>query len=96
MSSNAKVTKTQLIAEISQSMGVTQIQAEKFLKSFTEVTTQNLINNNTVTITGFGSFRKVVRSARNGVNPKTKEPIQIPESITVSFRAGKSLKSSVS
>ncbi len=35
---------------------------------------------------GFGSFTKKTRSARQGINPKTKEKIQIPATTTVTFK----------
>jgi len=46
-------------------------------------------------ITGFGTFRTSVRRARQGVNPQTGAKIRIPESKSVSFKAGKTLKNSV-
>lgn len=42
-----------------------------------------------VNLSGFGAFRKVVRAARMGKNPKTGEAIQIKESRSVGFRVSK-------
>lgn len=44
---------------------------------------------------GFGSFSVTERAAREGRNPKTGEPIQIPASKAPSFKAGKKLKEAV-
>jgi len=44
---------------------------------------------------GFGSFSVVVRSARKGVNPKTKQTIHIPARKAVKFKAGAALASVV-
>ena len=40
-----------------------------------------------VSLAGFGYFKRQYRSARMGVNPQTKERIEIPETYTVKFRA---------
>lgn len=45
-----------------------------------------------VKIVGFGTFAVTERSASEGRNPKTGEPIQIPASRVPRFRAGKGLK----
>jgi nucleoid DNA-binding protein len=48
-----------------------------------------------VNITGFGVFKKITRKARKGVNPKTREAMQIPASTSVSYKVGKTLKEAV-
>ena len=48
-----------------------------------------------VTLTGFGTFETVERSARTGINPATGEKILIPESKAVKFKAGKAFKEAV-
>jgi DNA-binding protein HU-beta len=47
-------------------------------------------------IPGFGKFTKKTRAARTGRNPRTGTEISIPERATVSFTAGKGLKSGTS
>ena len=51
-----------------------------------------LEKDSTVQLVGFGSFIVRERSARTGLNPQTKQPIQIPASKTVGFRPGAKLK----
>jgi DNA-binding protein HU-beta len=92
---NSKVTKTQLISELAESNQISNANAERFLNSFIEIVTNNLKKGNEVAITGFGTFKKTKRKARKGVNPKTRESINIPASTTVSFKTGKTLKDSV-
>ena len=48
-----------------------------------------------VSISGFGTFVVKKRGARMGVNPRTGERIQVAETVTPKFRAGKSLKEAV-
>jgi DNA-binding protein HU-beta len=47
------------------------------------------------TITGFGTFSKRDRAARQGRNPKTGEALMIPAMKLAAFRAGKGLKERV-
>jgi nucleoid DNA-binding protein len=41
---------------------------------------------------GFGTFIKKVRGARNGRHPRTGQPIEIPEAVTLAFQPGQELK----
>ena len=49
-----------------------------------------------VRLVGFGTFAVATRKATTGRNPRTGEEVQIPESATVRFKAGKALKDAVS
>lgn len=44
---------------------------------------------------GFGTFSVRQRKARTGVNPRTKEPMQIPASTTVGFKPAKAFRESL-
>ena len=50
---------------------------------------------NDVKLLGFGQFRIQTRKAREGRNPKTGEPLTIPETNYVSFRSGDFLRRAV-
>ena len=56
---------------------------------------QLVVEHDAVRLVGFGTFEKRHRAERTGVNPQTKETINIPSSSTVAFKAGKKLKDSV-
>ena len=45
-----------------------------------------------VNLTGFISFKPVVRAARKGRNPQTGEEIRIPETKTAKVKIGKPFK----
>ncbi len=57
--------------------------------------TNGVSNDGKVQIVGFGTFTKKTRAARTGRNPQTGATIQIDESTTVGFKAGKTLKDSL-
>ena len=48
-----------------------------------------------VRLTGFGTFSLTSRKATTGRNPRTGEAIDIPESTSVRFKPGKTLKGAV-
>lgn len=51
-----------------------------------------LENGEDVKVAGFGAFEVKTHKARKGMNPITKETIDIPEMKAIAFRAGKTAK----
>jgi DNA-binding protein HU-beta len=87
--------KTELIAVLATEADVTQKVAEQVLKALTESVTVSLKKGEKVVITGFGTFEVRHRVARQGKNPRTGAPIQVPAQNTPAFKAGKLLKAAV-
>jgi DNA-binding protein HU-beta len=48
-----------------------------------------------VSFTGFGKFSAQQRAARQGVNPRTGERVQIPAATVPKFSAGSQLKAAL-
>lgn len=84
--------KAQLVAIIAAEAELTKTQAERALNAFTGTVTQTLANKDDVSLVGFGTFTTAERSAREGRNPQTGEPIQIAAATLPKFKAGKALK----
>lgn len=87
--------KTDLVAKIAEKAELSKKDAEKALKAFEEAVTEELVAGGEVRLVGFGTFDVKKREAREGVNPQTKETIQIAASMSPRFKAGKTLKDSV-
>ena len=88
--------KSELIELMANDAKITKKEANAALNSFIDSVTKALKKKDgKVTLTGFGTFTKVKRKARKGVNPKTGESIKIKASKTVKFKAGKKLKDAV-
>lgn len=66
--------------------------AENFVNAFTETVKSSIKKGNDVSLVGFGSFTKVKRAARAGVNPSTGEHIKIKARTVPKFRPGKAWK----
>lgn len=84
--------KVELAAQIAEKVNLTKAQAEATIEAITEVVTSTIKGGGEVTISGFGSWSAKQRKARTGVNPQTKEKIQIPAVTVPKFKAGKTLK----
>ena len=84
--------KTELVAALAEQAGVSKKDAEKVLKAFTDVVTDELKKGEKVQLVGFGTFEVSERAAREGRNPATKQPIKIPASKAPKFKAGKAFK----
>ena len=87
--------KTDLVAKIAEKAELSKKDAEKALKAFEEAVTEELVAGGEVRLVGFGTFDVKERAAHEGVNPQTKETIQIAASKSPRFKAGKSLKDAV-
>ena len=76
-------------------MNITKKQSGEWLDAFTDEVTNLLRKGEKINITGFGIFKVADRKAREGVNPKTGEKIQIKASKKPRFTPGKLLKEAV-
>jgi DNA-binding protein HU-beta len=84
--------KTELTTAMAEQAGISKKDAEKALKAFTDVVTDELKKGGKVQLVGFGTFEVSERAAREGRNPQTNEPLQLPASKAPKFKAGKALK----
>jgi len=87
--------KAQLISAISEKSGLSKKDSEKALGATIDAIVEALKDGDKVQLVGFGVFETKNRAARTGRNPKTKEAITIPASVTPQFKAGKALKDAV-
>jgi DNA-binding protein HU-beta len=87
--------KSELIAAVSQSAGLTKKDTERALNAALDAITASLRNGEKVQLSGFGTFEVKDREARIGRNPHTKEAIDIPATCVPVFKASKALKDTV-
>lgn len=91
----ANVNKDALIDVISSKNDISKKDVERVIETLLDTVTEEIRKGNKVTLTGFGTFRVSARAAREGINPQTKEKIQIPAMTVPKFTAGKALKEAV-
>jgi len=90
-----KMNKSELIAEMAEKSGLSKKDSEKALGAFLESVVETLKAGDKVSLVGFGTFEVRDRAARTGLNPRTKEPIEIAASKAPGFKAGKGFKDEV-
>lgn len=86
--------KNELIRAIANNLGITLKDAAIALDGTIDAITEGLNNGEKVQISGFGTFELKVKPAREGINPKTGEKIQIGETRLPAFKFGKAYKDS--
>ena len=84
--------RAELVAKIAEDTQMTQKQVDSMLAAFIEAVKTTVKAGEKVTLTGFGTFEKRHRKAREGRNPQTGAAMHIPASKVPGFKAGKGLK----
>lgn len=87
--------KTELVAAVAAKAELSKKDAEAAVSATVEAITEALADGEKVALVGFGTFDVKERAARTGLNPRTKEKIEIPASKAPAFKAGKALKDAV-
>ena len=89
--------KEDLIENVQRSLGedCSKAHARRAVESVLDSIQSGLQRDREVQLIGFGSFSVKNRKARMGVDPRTRQPIQIAASRTVGFKPGKALKECV-
>ena len=84
--------KADLIELMAKEADISKAAAGRALDAFEQGVSAALVQGNSVTLVGFGTFSVSERAERAGRNPKTGEPLTIAAAKTPKFRAGKALK----
>ena len=87
--------KTELIAAVAEKAEISNKDAEKAVKAFTDAVAEELAKGGKVQLVGFGNFEVSERPAREGRNPRTGETMTIAASKTPKFKPGKALKDEI-
>lgn len=92
---NEILNKKALADTIANKLDLTKKDAMVAIDTVFEEITSALSEGTKVDIAGFGKFEVAERAARTGINPATKEPLEIPASKAPKFKASKALKDAV-
>lgn len=87
--------KAELINAIAEEAGLSKADAKKALDASIKAVSDALIAGDKVSLIGFGTFSVSERSARQGINPKTKQAIKIDAKKVAKFKAGSELTSAI-
>src|SRR5881275_2119265 len=88
----ATITKKELIDRIADGTGHRRVQVKKVVQQFLDEVVNELGKGNRLEFRDFGVFETKIRKARKAQNPKTLEPVEVPEKRTVKFKVGRLMK----
>jgi DNA-binding protein HU-beta len=83
---------TDLVEKVAEATGMSKAEASRAMETIVQTIIDAAKAGEEVRVTGLGIFDVVIREARPGRNPQTGEPINIPTSKALRFRAGKAAK----
>ena len=87
--------KAEFVDKLAEKGKITKKLATEAIEMVFSTIGETLVNGEEITGPGFGKFSIVVRKARTGLNPRTKEKLNIPETKVPKFTASKGLKESI-
>lgn len=87
--------KTELIDKIAAGASISKADAKKALDATTNALKEALVAGDKIQLVGFGTFSVSERPAREGINPATKEKIQIAAKKVAKFKAGAELADAI-
>jgi len=87
--------KADLVAKVAGKTGLTKKAAQDSMEALMDAVMSSVAKGDSVTLTGFGTFKASKRAARNGRNPQSGAVIKIPARTVPVFRPGKEFKDKV-
>jgi len=89
------MTRAELVDKLAKDLEITKKKAAEALDLTLASIKDAVSAGQAVTFIGFGSFKMVERTAREGRNPRTGKTVKIPAKKAVKFTAGKLFKESL-
>ncbi|MDP9172896.1 MAG: integration host factor subunit beta [Planctomycetota bacterium] len=88
----ATITKKELIDRIADEASQRRVQVKRVVQQFLDEIVNELGKGNRLEFRDFGVFETKLRKARKAQNPKTLQPVDVPEKRTVKFKVGRLMK----
>lgn len=86
------MTKAEFIEKVATNTEMSKKDVGEVLNATLEEIMNTVKNGDKINFVGFGGFEPKTNKARTGVNPSTKEKIQIAENKSVKFKVSKTFK----
>lgn len=84
--------KAELVEHIAKKTKLPKATAKKALDATLHAVMATVAKGESVALTGFGTFKPVMRKAGQRFNPQTRQPIQVPAKRVAKFKVGKGFK----
>jgi nucleoid DNA-binding protein len=92
---NAKVTKKEIVKQISEELGLTQLKTKEIVQKTFDAIVETLLRERRIELRNFGVFEVKRRKARKARNPRTSERVDVPPKNVVTFKPGKEMEEKV-
>ena len=89
------MTKQEIVDVVSGATGLTKIETETVMNGIMSTIIDSLASNQRVELRGFGTFGIKYRMPKKARNPKTGDPIFLPERYVPVFKPSKLMKKTV-
>ncbi|MCS7166342.1 MAG: HU family DNA-binding protein [Gemmatales bacterium] len=85
------MTKKEIVKQIADEIGLTQAQTREIVQRAFDLIIQTLVESpdHRIELRNFGVFEVKLRQGRRARNPKTREPVEVPPKLVVTFKPGK-------
>jgi nucleoid DNA-binding protein len=91
----ANVTKKEIVKQISEEMGLTQLKTKEIVQRTFEAIIDTLLREGRIELRNFGVFEVKRRKARRARNPRTGESVDVEPKNVVTFKPGKEMEERV-
>jgi len=91
------VTKKEIVKDISEECGLTQLKTKEVVQKTFEAIIETLVSDpkHRIELRNFGVFEVKKRAARKARNPRTGDRVEVPEKYVVTFKPGKEMEEEV-
>jgi nucleoid DNA-binding protein len=89
------MTKKEIVIKISEETGLKQVVVKKVVHRVFDKIFEALVKGDKIEIRNFGVFKVKRRKPRMGRNPRTNQPVPVPERKTVVFKPGLEMKEQI-
>jgi nucleoid DNA-binding protein len=89
------VTKKEIVKQISDRIGLTQLKTKEIVQQTFDAIVETLISERRIELRNFGVFEVKERKPRKARNPRTGEKVDVPSKFVVTFKPGKEMEERV-
>jgi nucleoid DNA-binding protein len=89
------VTKNEIVKQISDRIGLTQLKTKEIVQQTFDAILETLLEVGRIELRNFGVFEVKMRKARKARNPRTGERVNVDPKKVVTFKPGKEMEEKV-
>jgi nucleoid DNA-binding protein len=89
------VTKKEIVKEIADQIGLTQLKTKEIVQKTFDAIVETLVEVGRIELRNFGVFEVKQRAARKARNPRTGDRVDVPPKNVVTFKPGKKMEERV-